>query len=98
MNTTQVLKQAIEETAARTGYEPSTVGRMAGQGGKFYERLCEGKRVWPETAEAVLEKLAHMTSPLASSPEGHLACNSQKSGAKPARVQDTAGCDTKADG
>lgn len=39
------------------GVGPSTAGRLAGQGGKFYERLCAGKRVWPETADAVRKRL-----------------------------------------
>lgn len=62
MDTTQALKAEIEAAAARLGIEPSTVGARAGQGGHFYKRLCENKRVWPETAAAVREKLAQMTS------------------------------------
>ncbi len=57
MSNIENLKTAIERTSEATGLEPTTIGRMVGQGGHFYRRLCEGKRVWPETAESVLEKL-----------------------------------------
>lgn len=57
---TQTLISEIEATAAELGIAPSTVGERAGQGGQFYKRLCEGKRVWPDTAEAVLTKLGTM--------------------------------------
>jgi hypothetical protein len=62
MDTTQQLRAEIEATAAKLGIQPSTVGERAGQGGRFYKRLCEGRRVWPETAEAVRRKLASMTA------------------------------------
>ncbi|PZQ99184.1 MAG: hypothetical protein DI533_00305 [Cereibacter sphaeroides] len=48
-----ILLAEIEEAASRLGLSPSTVGERAGQGGKFYERLKAGKRVWPETADKV---------------------------------------------
>tara|TARA_R110002049_G_scaffold60008_1_gene161849 strand:+ start:632 stop:853 length:222 start_codon:yes stop_codon:yes gene_type:complete len=57
MSNTKNLKAAIERTSEATGLEPTTIGRMVGQGGHFYRRLCDGKRVWPETAESVLQKL-----------------------------------------
>jgi hypothetical protein len=60
METAIALKQEIEDAAKRLGLSPSTVGERAGQGGRFYARLCAGKRVWPETADAVREKIAAM--------------------------------------
>lgn len=57
MTLAQKLADEIEATAARVGMSPSTVGERAGQGGKFYDRLRAGKRVWPETAEKVRDKL-----------------------------------------
>lgn len=62
INTTKLLREEIEAAAERLGIAPSTVGERAGQGGKFYERLCQGKRVWPETAQKVLEKIGQMAS------------------------------------
>jgi hypothetical protein len=50
----------IEAAAARLGIAPSTVGERAGQGGKFYARLKEGRRVWPDTAERVRERINSM--------------------------------------
>jgi len=43
----------IEAAASALGIAPSTVGERAGQGGRFYARLKEGRRAWPETAERV---------------------------------------------
>jgi hypothetical protein len=61
MSTTSItLKQEIEDAAARLGISPATVGMRAGQGGQFYQRLVEGKRVWPETAEAVRQRISLM--------------------------------------
>ena len=60
MDTASQLIAEIEAKAAELGIAPSTVGERAGQGGKFYHRLVEGKRVWPETAERVRQKLAEM--------------------------------------
>lgn len=68
MNTSQALKAEIEATAASLGVAPSTVGERAGQGGRFYARLCAGKRVWPETAAAVRARLAQMNAPTDSAP------------------------------
>ena len=62
MSITEEIKAEIESTAALLGIAPSTVGEKAGQGGRFYQRLCEGRRIWPETAESVREKLSHMKS------------------------------------
>ena len=73
MNTTQQLKAEIEAAAQALGIAPSTVGERAGQGGRFYRRLCDGKRVWPETAQAVRERLHSMLSPSADA-DGSLAC------------------------
>lgn len=63
MDTTENLKTEIESAAAQLGLEPTTIGRLVGQGGHFYRRLCDGKRVWPETADAVRAKLAQLKSP-----------------------------------
>jgi hypothetical protein len=57
MNTSEQLKAEIESAAQLLGLAPSTVGLRCGQGGKFYERLCAGKRVWPETAALVRTRL-----------------------------------------
>lgn len=62
MTIAQQLKSEIEATAQALGLAPSTVGMRVGQGGKFYERLAEGRRVWPETAAAVRERLAALRS------------------------------------
>ena len=67
MSTTDTLKSEIEAVAVALNIAPSTVGERAGQGGQFYARLCEGKRVWPDTAERVRERLAQMMSPSAPS-------------------------------
>jgi hypothetical protein len=67
MDTTQQLKAEIEAVAQRLGIAPSTVGERAGQGGRFYKRLCDGKRVWPETAASVRARLQDM-SPSAERP------------------------------
>ena len=67
MSTTDTLRAEIEATAATLGISPRTVGERAGQGGKFYDRLCEGKRVWPETAAKVRVRLAEMVAPASGS-------------------------------
>lgn len=43
----------------------ATLGRLAGQGGGFYQRLSAGKRCWPETVAKVR---AYM---LANPPDRH---------------------------
>lgn len=55
-----LLISAIERKALEMNLSPSTIGERAGQGGRFYARLVEGRRVWPETAERVLARLARM--------------------------------------
>lgn len=57
MDTKKLLSE-IEEFAERVGCAPSVVGRKAGQGGRFYARLKEGRRCWPETAEKVREYMS----------------------------------------
>lgn len=52
----------IEDVARLLGIKPSTVGERAGQGGKFYSRLVEGARVWPETEAAVRKRLQQLTA------------------------------------
>lgn len=56
------LAEEIEAVAARLGMSPSTVGERAGQGGKFYDRLRAGRRVWPETVTKVRAKLRALES------------------------------------
>lgn len=53
----EALADEIEAVAARLNLSTSTVSERAGQGGKFYERLRAGSRVWPETVQSVQEKL-----------------------------------------
>ncbi|MDN5568184.1 MAG: hypothetical protein L0G27_05465 [Paracoccus sp. (in: a-proteobacteria)] len=50
MSDTDALLKEIEAAAEKLGIAPSTVGKLAGQGGHFYHRLSSGCRVWPETA------------------------------------------------
>ena len=70
--TTQQLRAEIEATASELGIAPSTVGERAGQGGRFYARLCDGARVWPETAAAVMGKLQQMRTPSVTPSMGEL--------------------------
>jgi len=56
------IKAEIEAVAKILSIAPSTVGKRAGQGGQFYTRLTEGKRVWPETAAKVRKRLEEMQS------------------------------------
>lgn len=56
----QQLRAEIEATARKLDLAPSTVGERAGQGGRFYQRLVEGKKVWPDTAHRVRLRLAEM--------------------------------------
>lgn len=53
MSDTDALLKEIEAAAEELGIAPSTVGKLAGQGGHFYHRLSSGCRVWPETASKV---------------------------------------------
>jgi hypothetical protein len=57
---TITLRAEMEAAAARLGIEPSTLGERAGQGGRFYARLKDGKRVWPETAAKVRDYIARL--------------------------------------
>lgn len=57
MTDTETLMREIEACADRLGISPSTVGEKAGQGGHFYKRLQQGKRIWPETAAKVRLKI-----------------------------------------
>lgn len=61
MNPSQSLVAEMEAAAKVLGIEPSTLGERAGQGGRFFARLKEGKRAWPETVQKVREKIAEMT-------------------------------------
>jgi hypothetical protein len=58
MDDARTLAEQIEAVAARLNVAPSTVGERVGQGGQFYSRLRSGKRVWPDTAARVRERLA----------------------------------------
>jgi hypothetical protein len=61
------LKAEIESAAETLGIRPSTLGGRAGQGGKFYFRLCDDRvRIWPETAAKVREQISRMLSEKAS--------------------------------
>ena len=53
----EALADEIEAVAARLNLSTSTVSERAGQGGKFYERLRAGCRVWPETVQSVQKRL-----------------------------------------
>lgn len=70
MSISKDLKAEIEAAAKKLKIAPSTVGERAGQGGQFYKRLEAGKRVWPETAEAVRKSIHEMLSPSDSLPDG----------------------------
>lgn len=57
MSNTENLRLRMRSAAERLDVATSTLGRMVGQGGKFYERLEAGKRVWPETERKVVKRL-----------------------------------------
>ena len=66
------LKEAFDAKSRETNLKTSTLGRMCGQGGQFYKRLSDGKRVWPETAKTVLDRLSQIQSKceaIAASPD-----------------------------
>jgi len=77
MSITDQLKSDIEAVAEKLGIAPSTVGERAGQGGRFYARLCEGRRVWPETAETVRSRLDQMVISHCEKSHGVNAANHQ---------------------
>ena len=54
MSNTSSLIAEIERAAAALGVAPSTIGERANQGGRFYARLKDGHRIWPETELKVL--------------------------------------------
>ena len=83
MDITTQLKAEIEAAAEALGIAPSTVGERAGQGGRFYKRLCDGKRVWPETAQAVRARLHEMLSPSVERSTDALACSRDMDTASP---------------
>ena len=39
----------MDRYAVAAGIKTTTLGRHLGLGGRFYKRLCEGQRVFPET-------------------------------------------------
>lgn len=57
---TEQLRAEMEAAAATLGIEPSTLGQRAGQGGHFYARLKDGRRVWPETVAKVRAKISEL--------------------------------------
>lgn len=61
MDYREQLITRIEEVAKAMGLQPSTVGERCQQGGQFYARLKSGKRVWPETASKVMDRLNELS-------------------------------------
>lgn len=59
-STSQQLVDEMERAAAALGLAPSTIGREAGQGGRFYARIKAGARVWPETRAKVMATIAQL--------------------------------------
>lgn len=57
MTQSKQLQIEIEAAAEAMGISPSTLGERCGQGGQFYARLVNGKRIWPETAQKVRDKI-----------------------------------------
>ena len=63
----------IEHAAKLLGVSHSTAGALTGQNGMFYQRLKDGRRVWPETLDvasanlraAVAERLGAKPAPAA---------------------------------
>lgn len=49
----QALIDEIDRYCAEAGIAPATLTTRAGQGGRFYKRLTDGKRVFNETIDAV---------------------------------------------
>ena len=83
MTDAEQLKSDIERCARLLGLAPSTVGERIGQGGRFYARLCEGKRVWPETAEKARNAMADLISMRSCDPShggdgGNIQCRAGK--------------------
>ena len=62
MDEAQNLRSEMEAAAAALNLSPSTLGRIAGQGGRFYKRLKDGSRVWPETAASVRRTIEELRS------------------------------------
>ena len=58
MDNSTNLATEMEAAAAALGMSPSTIGREAGQGGRFYARIKGGARHWPETREKVMNTIA----------------------------------------
>jgi hypothetical protein len=56
----EALADEIEAAAARLNLSTSTVSARVGHGGKFYARLREGKRAWPETIASVQRRLREL--------------------------------------
>lgn len=61
MEHNQALISEIEQAASALKLAPSTVAERAGQGGRFYQRLKDGKRCWPDTAQKVRQWIADNT-------------------------------------
>lgn len=80
----QQLIKEIEAVAASLNIQPGTVGERAGQGGHFYKRLLAGKRVWPQTIEAVRERLKGMQGESSGDSEG-VICDTSHDNAPPER-------------
>lgn len=69
MSDAHSLLGEMEAAAAELGVSVSTLGRLAGQGGKFHERLRNGRRVWPETIEKVRSTILRERELRAKPPE-----------------------------
>lgn len=54
----QRLIASMRAYADQVGIAPSTLGRLAGNGGDFYARLTAGNRIWPETGRKVTDYMA----------------------------------------
>ena len=55
---TDDILSEIDAYCAKAGISPTTLGRLAGQGGTFYTNLRSGKRSWPETIAKVRAYMA----------------------------------------
>ena len=56
MQKSDIIKE-VEAVSAETGLAPSTIGKLIGQGGNFYDRLQSPARMWPETMAQIKERL-----------------------------------------
>lgn len=64
-----ILADEMQAAASGLGISITTMGARVGQGGKFYERLRSGKRVWPETVEKVRSKMRDLVGESTEKPK-----------------------------